>query len=87
MWGPYPEGRIAGFVAERRVGPATPLSPWASGPFQPAAANPEFTPLFTAAEAPAPSGTAAEPRTQRTGAAALALAPRAAASPEARGGA
>ena len=52
VWGPYPEARVAGFVAEGRVGAATPVSPWASGPFQSAAANAEFKPLFEGPAAP-----------------------------------
>ncbi len=46
VWGPYPEARVAGFVAEGRVSPATLLSPWAGGPFAPAQASVEFEPLF-----------------------------------------
>ncbi len=46
VWGPYPEARIASFVAEGRVSATTPVSPWAAGPFQPAASNAEFKPLF-----------------------------------------
>ena len=53
VWGPYPEARIAGFVAEGRVSATTPVSPWAAGPFQPAAANTEFKPLFEAPPSPA----------------------------------
>ncbi len=46
VWGPYPEARVAGFVQEGRVGPATPVSPFPTGPFAPAAGNPEFAPLL-----------------------------------------
>ena len=42
VWGPYPEARLAGFVAEGRVTADTPVSPWAEGPFAPASATPEF---------------------------------------------
>ncbi len=55
VWGPYPEARIAGFVAEGRVSATTPLSPWAAGPFQPAAANAEFKALFEEAPRRTPS--------------------------------
>jgi hypothetical protein len=54
VWGPYPEARVAGFVAEGRVRAETPLSPWAEGPFTPAAVNPEFRPLFASVAAQAP---------------------------------
>lgn len=46
VWGPYPESRIAAFVAEGRVAGETPLSPWAAGPFTPAKANAEFAAFF-----------------------------------------
>ncbi len=52
VWGPYPEARIAAFVAEGRVNAATPVSPWATGPFQPATLSAEFQPLFEARPAP-----------------------------------
>ncbi len=50
VWGPYPEARIAGFVDEGRVSATTPVSPWSAGPFQPAASNAEFKPLFEQAD-------------------------------------
>jgi hypothetical protein len=53
VWGPYPETRIAEFVREGRVGAQTPVSPFATGPFAPAAANPEFAALMQARTAPA----------------------------------
>jgi hypothetical protein len=59
VWGPYPEARVAGFVAEGRVRAETPISPWAEGPFTPAAANPEFHLLFAkAAQSPRPEAPA-----------------------------
>ena len=76
VWGPYPEARLVAFVAEGRVSATTPVSPWAAGPFQPAAANAEFHPLFEPrppAVAPAPAPTAPAPRT--VGSAALAVPP------------
>ena len=48
VWGPYPEARMSVFVGEGRVRADTPVSPWAHGPFAPAAANSEFTRLFEA---------------------------------------
>ena len=69
VWGPYPEAQIAGFVAEGRVSAATPVSPWAAGPFQPAAGNPEFKPLFE----PAPPVAAPRPAPRSVGSAALAI--------------
>ena len=54
VWGPYPETRVHAFVAEGRVGPETPLSPWLEGPFGPAAANAEFAALFQPRRAPPP---------------------------------
>ena len=55
VWGPYPEARIADFAAEGRVSATTPVSPWAAGPFQAAAANAEFRPLFEPAPRRTPS--------------------------------
>ena len=76
VWGPYPEARITAFVTEGRVSAATPVSPWAAGPFEPAGANAEFRPLFDARAAPpaAPS-TTARPSSLTAGSTALALAP------------
>ena len=53
VWGPYPEARMSAFVGEGRVRADTPVSPWAQGPFAPAAANLEFTRLFEAKATPA----------------------------------
>ena len=65
VWGPYPQDRVAGFVAEGRVTAETPVSPWAEGPFAPASASPEFAPLLQprppAAEATAPAQPPAQP--------------------------
>ncbi|WP_174300147.1 hypothetical protein [Caulobacter sp. S45] len=74
VWGPYPEARIAGFVAERRVSATTPVSPWAAGPFQPAGANAEFKSLFELSPQPAPSAPAPLTRSAQGGAANLAQA-------------
>ena len=48
VWGPYPELRVAGFVAEGRVTTETAVSPWAEGPFAPAGSQSEFFRLFEA---------------------------------------
>ncbi len=48
VWGPYEEARVAAFVSEGRVSADTLVSPWAQGPFAPAADSAEFTPLFKA---------------------------------------
>ena len=73
VWGPYPEARVAGFVAEARVKPDTLVSPWADGPFAPAADNAEFALLFQPATlapvppaAPSPAPRAAPERGVRT---------------------
>jgi hypothetical protein len=61
-WGPYTEARMAGFVAEGRVSAATPVSPWSSGPFAPAADMPEFAEVLRARQAgPAPAVTEMQP--------------------------
>ena len=74
VWGPYPEARIASFVTEGRVSAATAVSPWASGPFQPAASTPEFKPLFEEPARPAPSPPAQLVRSAPGGGASAALA-------------
>ncbi len=78
VWGPYPEARVAGFVAEGRVGPGTAVSPWAAGPFAPAEASAEFAPLFKpgAAEAAASAPASIQaPRPTASGSLALAVQP------------
>jgi hypothetical protein len=46
VWGPYGRERIDGFVAEGRVGPATPVGDHPEGPFQPAGRHPGLAALF-----------------------------------------
>ncbi len=75
VWGPYPETRIAAFVAERRVSAGTPVSPWATGPFHPAAAATEFKALFEEAATLAPSAPARPPHGGAAPGLALAAAP------------
>ena len=73
VWGPYPEARVSAFVAEGRVRADTPVSPWAQGPFAPAAANPEFSDLFEARAVPSAREVKADRRAAGGGAAAAML--------------
>jgi hypothetical protein len=61
VWGPYPQARVAAFAREGRVKPATLLSPFAQGPWAPAADAEEFA----AALRPAPPAAATLPGATR----------------------
>ena len=65
VWGPYPESRVEGFIAEGRVAAATLVSARAEGPFAPAGIRADLRRLFLSAvpatERPGPEAEAAEP--------------------------
>lgn len=46
LWGPYPDPRLAGFVKEGRISPATLVSETFEGPFVPADQQDRLRPLF-----------------------------------------
>jgi len=51
IWGPYPEARMADFVAEGRVAAETPVAPTAEGPFVAAGHQARLYRLFAGPEA------------------------------------
>jgi hypothetical protein len=56
VWGPYPEARMAEFAREGRVRPSTLLSPFAQGPWSPAADSAEFAGQLRRLPPPPPQG-------------------------------
>jgi hypothetical protein len=55
VWGPYPESRVEGFVAEGRVAATTLTATSADGPFSPAALQVELRRLFAPSVEPKPT--------------------------------